>query len=164
MIIIKLHVIAVIKEHLIKRERFLAFMQGTHPRLGEFSDVRRITCITPVIKMIAEYSGVSTNILGVNSTRITASCLAQNKDNLADLMVKVQALNKHALFSMTGDYSLRKLDFLSEEDFMAKPAVQTSWRAGCWSRVLLENLNQSERDMLVHMAREAINHSSSNML
>ena len=164
LIIIKLHVVAVIKEHLSKRERFLTFMQGTHSRLGEYSDVRRITCVIPVIKIIANYCGVTKASLGVSSTRITGACLAQNKDNLADLMVKVQTLNQHALFSMTGDYSLRKLDFLSEDDFLAKPAVQTSWSAGCWSRLLLENLNESERNMFVQMAREAINHSTQTIL
>ena len=46
LVIIKLHVIAVMENHLSKRERFLTFMQGTLPRLGSDSNVIMIASMT----------------------------------------------------------------------------------------------------------------------
>ena len=38
------------------RDGFLTFMMGTHPRLGEESNVRLLAGQSPVIKLIHDYS------------------------------------------------------------------------------------------------------------
>ena len=153
LVIIKLYVIAVMKNHLSKRKSFLAFMQGTNPRLGEDSPVMKIACMSPAVRLIANHCGVSSNPLGVASNTISASSLAQNKLHLESLLTKLHALNPYAIFSMSGEYSLRKLDFQTEEEFMSHPSVQASWSAGTWTRVFFEKLEDSERDMFIQIAR-----------
>jgi len=156
LVIIKLYVIAEMENHLSKRERFLTFMQGTHPRLGSHSNVIRIAGMTPAVRLISKYCDISTNPLNIPSIQISPSSLSLNQSHLTSLLEQIHSLNPHALFSMTGDYSLRKLDFQSEDQFLAIPAVQTSWSAGSWSRVMLERLQDKEREMLVGMARNII--------
>ena len=164
LVIIKLYLIAVMSDHLAKRERFLAFMLGTHPRLGCNSNVMRIACLSPAVRLLAKYCGISSNPLGIPSSNISDISLAQNKSYLESLLRKVQSLNPHAIFSLIGDYSLRKLDFQSEEGFMSKHAVRASWSAGTWTRVILDKLQNSEKEMFIEMARKVINQPPGNVL
>ena len=157
LVIIKLFVIANMKNHLHKRERFLAFMLGTHPRLGSDSQVMMLAGMTPAVRLIAKYCDISCNPLGIQSSTISASSLDQNLSQLDELLRKIHYTNPHALFSMIGDYSLRKLDFHSEEEFKALPGVEAGWMAGEWSRKILERLQDTERDMFVEMAKKVIN-------
>ena len=163
LVIIKMYVIAMMEKHLTKRERFLTFMQGTHPRLGRDSNVSMMAGMTPAIRLIAKYSDISTNTLGISSKSITTASLSNNQSYLRKLLEQIHSLNPHALFSMTGDYGLRKMDFESEDDFLAKPAVQASWFPGDWSRVILEKLQDKERGMLIGMARDIIKEQRTNM-
>eukprot|EP00092_Neocalanus_flemingeri_P014527 GFUD01015674.1.p1 GENE.GFUD01015674.1~~GFUD01015674.1.p1 ORF type:complete len:406 (+),score=85.45 GFUD01015674.1:65-1282(+) len=156
LVIIKLYVRAVMENHLSKRDRFLTFMHGTHPRLGSHSNVMRIAGMTPAVRLIAKYCDISTNPLGIPSNKISTSSVCSNELDLTSLLEQINDFNSHALFAMTGDYSLRKLDFQSEEEFLSKPEVKTSWNAGTWSRVILEKLEDKERVMLVGLAKDTL--------
>merc|ERR1712096_359992 len=79
LVIIKLYVIAEMENHLSKRERFLTFMQGTHPRLGSHSNVIRIAGMTPAVRLISKYCDISTNPLNIPSIQISPSSLSLNQ-------------------------------------------------------------------------------------
>ena len=118
--------------------------------------MRMLAGMTPAVRLIAQYSGISCNPLGVQSSTICVTLLDENMSNLDELLRKIHYTNPHALFSMIGDYSLRKWDFHSEEQFQALPGVQAGWMAGVWSRKILERLQDTEREFIVEMAKKVI--------
>ena len=102
LVLIKLHVIAVMENHLSKRERFLTFMQGKLPRLGSDSNVIRIAGMIPAVRLIAKYCDISANSLGIPSIKITRNSVAENRSHLISLLEQIHSLDPFALHSMFG--------------------------------------------------------------
>ena len=80
LVTIKLWVIAAIRDHIKKREKFHSFIMGTHQRLGSRSSVLKISNCSPVIRTIAENCGVTTSILGVPSSSIDRNLLKKMRN------------------------------------------------------------------------------------